>query len=95
MRPVPLLNDGDTLFTPTPGTHPLGTANPLAPDDALTAGRGRGDSRDRTRCGHRPVGHAVIDGAETATVLNAAQAANVDATPITVPSQLEGLPRKD
>ncbi|MFH9979406.1 hypothetical protein ACH4ND_09160 [Streptomyces sp. NPDC017179] len=43
VRPVHLLNDGDTLFTPTTGTHPLGTANPLALDDVLTAGRGRGD----------------------------------------------------
>ncbi|MBO2443836.1 hypothetical protein [Actinomadura nitritigenes] len=37
------------------------------------------------------MGHALIDGAETTKVLNAAQAANVDATHITVISQLEGL----
>ncbi|MFF5158022.1 hypothetical protein ACFY3N_17565 [Streptomyces sp. NPDC000348] len=89
-----LLDDGDTLFTPTTGTHPLGTANPLALDNVLTAGRGRGDPRDRTRRGHRRVGRARIDGAETTKVLNAAQAANVVATHITVISRLEGLPGK-
>ncbi|MFH8805063.1 hypothetical protein ACH4F6_36850 [Streptomyces sp. NPDC017936] len=89
-----LLNGGDTLFTPTTGTHPLGTANPPALDNVLTAGRGRGDPRDRTRCGHRRVGRALVDGAETTKVLNAAQAADVDATHITVISQLEGLPGK-
>ena len=94
MRPVHPLDDGDTLFTPTTGTHPLGTANPPALDNVLTAGRGRGDPRDRTRCGHRRVGRALIDGAETTKVLNAAQAADVDATHITVTGQLEGLPGK-
>ncbi|CAL9632062.1 hypothetical protein SUDANB9_06079 [Streptomyces sp. enrichment culture] len=43
MRPVHLLNDGDTLFTPATGTHPLGTANPLALDDVLAAGVGTDD----------------------------------------------------
>ncbi|GGQ18592.1 hypothetical protein GCM10010266_47140 [Streptomyces griseomycini] len=94
MRPVHLLDDGDTLFTATTGTHPLGTANPPPLDDVLTAGRGRGDPRDRTRCGHRRVGRALIDGAETTKVLNAARAANVDAIHITVISRLEGLPGK-
>ncbi|MEU1371735.1 hypothetical protein ABZ454_37390 [Streptomyces sp. NPDC005803] len=37
------------------------------------------------------MGRALIDGAETTTVLNAAQAATPDATHITVISQLEGL----
>ncbi|MEV7130013.1 hypothetical protein [Streptomyces sp. NPDC093260] len=40
------------------------------------------------------MGGALIDGAETTTVVNAAQPANVDATRITVISQLEGLPGK-
>ncbi len=84
-------SDGDTLFTPATVTHPLGTAAPLALDDVVTVGRGRGDPRDCTRCGHRRVGRALIDGAETTKVLNAAQAATVDATHITVISQLEGL----
>ncbi|MGW3192970.1 hypothetical protein ACWDBT_34650 [Streptomyces ardesiacus] len=38
------------------------------------------------------MGHALVDGAETTKVLNAAQAAN--ATHITVISQFEGLPGK-
>ncbi|CAL9377122.1 hypothetical protein SUDANB176_00986 [Streptomyces sp. enrichment culture] len=40
------------------------------------------------------MGRALIDGAETTKVLNAAQAADVDATHITLISQLEGLPGK-
>ncbi|MFF6995725.1 P1 family peptidase [Streptomyces sp. NPDC008313] len=38
VRPVHLLNDGDTVFTLSTGTRPLDQENPLALNDILTAG---------------------------------------------------------
>ena len=38
VRPVHLLNDGDTVFTLATGTHPLDAGNPLALNEVLAAG---------------------------------------------------------
>jgi L-aminopeptidase/D-esterase-like protein len=38
VRPVHLLNDGDTVFTLATGTHPLDAVNPLALNEVLAAG---------------------------------------------------------
>ncbi len=38
VRPVHLLNDGDTVFTLATGTHALDPADPLAPNEILAAG---------------------------------------------------------
>ena len=38
VRPVHLLNDGDTVFTLATGTQPLDAANPLALNEVLAAG---------------------------------------------------------
>lgn len=38
VRPVHLLNDGDTVFTLATGARPLDPGHPLAPNEVLAAG---------------------------------------------------------
>ncbi|CAM5444984.1 L-aminopeptidase/D-esterase-like protein OS=Streptomyces violarus OX=67380 GN=FHS41_006748 PE=3 SV=1 [Streptomyces violarus] len=47
VRPVHLLNDGDTVFALATGARPLDAADPLALNDDPRGGRGRRDARDR------------------------------------------------